>query len=218
MNDSRKTPLPLIFGGVLLALLALLAGLWASGALRGEVSGSPEGISATYIPEGKSIADFKLVDHHGEPYTPARLQDRWTLIFFGYTYCPDVCPTTLLELGGAWPRWEKAGLAEDTRVVFVSVDPARDTPERLAEYVPYFNEEFLGVTGPDEQLEPFTRSLGILYVRQDPETGDGGYLVDHSSAVLLINPQGRLQAIFGGPHKAKTLARDYRLIREHHGR
>ncbi|KAB7627840.1 SCO family protein [Alkalilimnicola sp. S0819] len=217
MNMQGKSSLSLVLGILALGLLALLTGLWTGGALRGGPSGSPAGLDATYIPGGKPIADFRLVDHHGKPYTPERLRGQWTLIFFGYTYCPDICPTTLLELGGAWPQWQAEGLTEDTQVVFVSVDPARDTPERLAEYVPYFHPDFLGVTGPDAQLEPFTRSMGILYVRHEPKTGNDAYLVDHSSAVLLINPQGQLQALFGGPHKADTLARDYRLIREHHG-
>ena len=94
----------------------------------------------------RNIGEFELIDHHGQPFDRARLEGGWTLIFFGFTFCPDICPTTMTFLDGFVGQLEGTE-AEDTRVVMVTVDPARDTVEQLAKYVPYFNPDFTGVTG-----------------------------------------------------------------------
>ena len=128
-------------------------------------------------------------------FTNESLQGKWSLLFVGYTYCPDVCPTTLADLNYVYPS-----LANDqdttTQVVFISVDPNRDKAEQLADYVNYFNENFIGVTSTHEQLWPFVTELGLIYsVVEEGET-DEYYLVDHSASIVLINPEGKFHATF----------------------
>jgi len=128
-------------------------------------------------------------------FTNESLKGKWSLLFIGYTYCPDVCPTTLADLNYVYPS-----LTNDqdttTQVVFISVDPNRDKAEQLADYVNYFNENFIGVTSTHEQLWPFVTELGLIYsVVEEGETNDY-YLVDHSASIVLINPEGQFHATF----------------------
>lgn len=159
----------------------------------------------------RALPSFSLVDQEGAPFGNDRLQRRWTLMFFGYTHCPDICPLTLNELKGMYARLAGTPYPQDTQVVFVSVDPKRDTPEQLKRYVQYFDARFFGVTGSEPELLKLTRSLGIYHA----VNGSGqDYLVDHSAAIVLIDDQGRNRALFSAPHEAAVLARDYLSIRE----
>ncbi len=158
----------------------------------------------------QALPDFHLVDQDGAPFRNDRLRQRWTLMFFGYTHCPDVCPLTLNELKGMYARLAGTPYPQDTQVVFVSVDPKRDSPQHLKRYVQYFDPHFLGVTGGEPELASLTRALGIYHA----VNGSGqDYLVDHSAAIVLIDPQARLYALFSAPHQAPVLARDYLAIR-----
>jgi len=163
-------------------------------------------------PNPKQVAPFELTDHHGQAFDLDRLKGRWSFMFFGYTHCPDVCPMTMDTLKRVAGRLEGQEAGADTQVVFVSVDPARDTPEHLKNYVEYFNPEFLGATGGAEQLMAMTRQLGIIY---DLNDGDGkkDYLVDHSAAVLLTDPQGRLVGVFSAPHRAEDITARFEAMR-----
>jgi protein SCO1/2 len=203
---------------VIAAVAALLLGLWV-GQQRWT---TPEPVvtrSATLLPQPRPLTDFALVDHHGEPFTLSRLQGAWTFMFFGYTFCPDICPTTMVMLNSVMKRLAtQPDIQRDTRVVFISVDPERDTPARLAEYVPHFNADFLGVSGPASALPGLTGQLGILYQRNIAPEGESeaGYLVDHTASILLLDPRGRWTAIFSAPHNAEAIAEDYLAIRKHH--
>lgn len=186
--------------------------LWLAGD-----GGRPGGeLSATWLPGGRALPDVTLVDHRGEPLDTGSLRGRWHFVFFGFTHCPDVCPGTLADLAGAWERLEAQGVAGDTGMLFVSVDPARDTPERLAGYVTHFHPDFTGATGERRAIDRLTDALGIAYTLHDQDGGDD-YRVDHSAAVLLINPEGRLQAVFQPPHGRQVLAEDYLRMRERFG-
>lgn len=213
-NQSRliSVVLPVLLAGG----LALLGGVWAAGNLLSPSSLDSENLSATYLAEGREVTNFELVSHTGQPFTSSSLNGQWTLMFFGFTNCPDVCPMTLFELVGVRERLEEKGLYNNVQTVFVTVDPARDTPERLANYVPDFDERFIGVTGSLEQIDRLARDVGIAHRRHD-ESGEEDYMVDHGSAVLLVNPQGRLQAIFTAPHRASTMAADIERILAFHG-
>jgi protein SCO1/2 len=139
---------------------------------------------------------FELLDHNGKPFTRAQLAGRWTLIFFGFTHCPDICPTTLVELAEL-----KAQLvdteAETTQMIMISVDPARDTPERLAEYVPYFHPKLLGVTGDFTDILSFAQRLNAPFRKvSDP---DNGYQMEHSANIALMNPRGDYHGFFRAP-------------------
>ena len=158
----------------------------------------------------REIGDFELVDHHGEPFTPASLEDDWTLLFFGFTHCPDICPTTMAFLDDFVTSL--AGTeAEDTDVVMVSVDPARDGVEELAAYVPYFNEDFTGVTGEFLDLFRFATALNTPF-RKVPGQGED-YQVDHSANVVLINPRGHYHGFFKAPLDLAKMKVTYRAAR-----
>jgi protein SCO1/2 len=156
------------------------------------------------------LQDFQLRDQDNQAFTRERFMGRWSLLFFGYTHCPDVCPLTLAEAKGFYRSLQGTPYQADTQVVFVSVDPKRDTPEVLKRYVGYFDPAFIGVSGTRTQLDLLTRPLGIYYAYQ----GDGDdYVVDHSAVMVLIGPQATLRAVFSAPHTAKVLTSDYLAIR-----
>jgi len=171
------------------------------------------GVQATVITNPRSLEPFTLHDHKGEPFTLSSLQGKWTFLNFGYTYCPDVCPTTLATLARLNAGLEKKGVEAPYQFVFVSIDPERDTRERLADYVPYFSPGFIGVRGEDGDLKKITGQLGVLYIRvEDKENAGGEYLMDHTASVMLIDPQGRFRAVFSAPHKASAMLNDFRVI------
>ena len=157
------------------------------------------------LPVARAIPDFSLTDQHGNDFGPERLSGRWSLLFFGFTHCPDVCPGALYDLQRLGERLADGGPLPPQQVVFFSVDPERDSPERLAEYVAYFDPDFVAVTGEHVALEPLTRSLGIAYRIEPHEAGAGSYSVDHSASILLVNPQGRLHGVFPAPHDVPAM-------------
>jgi protein SCO1/2 len=159
----------------------------------------------------RAISKFELVDHLGQPFTPSDVRGQWTLVFFGFTYCPDICPTTMAFLARFLGELDGLPEADDTRVVMVSVDPARDTPERLAEYIPYFNPEFTGVTGEFLDLHRFATALNTPF-RKVPGQGEN-YVVDHSANVVLINPRGDYHGFFKAPLDLAKMKVTYRSVR-----
>ena len=156
-------------------------------------------------PEPAPVAAFTLTDQDGRPYTPAQLQGHWTLLFAGFTHCPDVCPTTLALL--AQLRQRLTAGPERLELLFLSVDPERDTPEQLKRYTAHFGAGIRGVTAPGAQLDAFCASLGLAYVKV-PGARPGDYTVDHSAALVLLDPRGRVAAYFQAPHRLDTLAAD----------
>ncbi len=200
----------------LIAVSALVLGIYASIFHFG--GGPQQGgwgamVSATVLPGPKSLVPFRLTDQNGEAFSERSLEGRWSFLFFGYTYCPDICPTTLATLSLMEKKLQSSGVAAPHQVVFVSIDPDRDTPARLAEYVPYFNPSFVGVTGPEEELAGLTRQLGILYARaESQDISTDNYLMDHSAAILLIDPEGRFHAVFSAPHDPLKMAEDFARI------
>lgn len=166
--------------------------------------------SVTEVRDEVLLPAFALQGPKGN-FTNADLQGRWTFMFFGYTQCPDICPTALtlmkdvkalLASGAAAPS------TESLRVAFVSVDPRRDTRDLLDEYISAFDPAFLGLRGDDAALAPLTRNLGVYYQRNDA-TDTQRYTVDHSAAIYLIDQTGKLRAVFSPPHDARKVAGDY---------
>lgn len=170
----------------------------------------PEMRPAATHPMSAALPAFSLTSHSGKPFTDADLRGRWTFLFFGYTHCPDVCPTSLTAMA------EVARLLANDRsflqpqVVFISLDGQRDSPSLLADYVPAFNPGFIGVTGTDAQLAPLVKSLGVFYERHGATNGN--YLIDHTAGVFLIDPSARLSAAFAHPPRAELIAERYRLL------
>lgn len=161
-------------------------------------------VSGTALEAPRRIGAFRLADHRGREFTPESLRGGWSLVFAGFTHCPDACPTTLAMLNVMEERLRVSGGA--IQVVFLSVDPARDTAERLAGYVGHFNPRFVAVTGARAEIDALCRDLGIAYV-QNPGAG-GDYTVDHSAALVLIDPQARVAGYFRPPHDPAALAAD----------
>jgi protein SCO1 len=171
------------------ALCAALAGFWLARELD---SSGPELASGTWLPRPKPIADFHLVDNLGKP----------TLVFFGFTRCPDVCPTTLLKLAQA----KKTAAISGLRVVFVTVDPARDTPSAVGLYVHAFDPDFIGLTGDEKSINRMAADFGVAVSKVDLPGGD--YTMDHSAVVFLLNNQGQVAGIFTPPFDIPRLAAD----------
>lgn len=178
-------------------------------ALRG-AGEAPAPLSATVLPAGNELPEFALLDQDGSPAGRSTFEGQWDLVFFGFTNCPDICPATMTVLGQARRALEASGQEPLPRVVLVSVDPERDSPEAMARYVAYFGDGNLGLTGDLDEIRKLTDALGIFF--QKAGTDSAVYGVDHSTAVLLLDPRGRLRALFSAPHDVDTLVHDLPLI------
>lgn len=179
------------------ALIALIIGVVVA------LNISPKAINEpTYLslyPQVRALPDFALIDNHSQPFTKEKLLGHWSLLFAGYTFCPDVCPTTLAELKSIYPQLTALPSQYPVQVVFLSVDPQRDTSERLNEYVNFFDPRFIGVSAEHKQLFPLVRSMGMMYSMVE-STANPNYLVDHSASVVLINPNAQVIGRFKPQH------------------
>ena len=141
------------------------------------------------------VPALTLVDQDNKPFPTAKLQDSWSLMFFGFTNCPDICPTTLTTMNQAAKRLSD----KQIRYLFVSLDPQRDTPEKLKEYVTYFNSDFIGLSGNKADIDQLSEKLGVIY-DYEGDVDSGKYTVNHYAAILVIDPQGRVRAHILPPH------------------
>lgn len=213
IDGSSRLRRGLVFVGV----GALLAGAAVTyKALRRVGPGTPAqnaplaAMGATLIPDPQPLPAFTLTSAQG-PVTRDSLHGRWHFVFFGYTQCPDVCPTGLslmAELQRRLPERERPG------VLFVSVDPQRDTPALLGEYVPAFDPAFRGATGDEAALAPLVQHLGVRVQRHPPVQAQHPmtYTVDHTASMFLIDPQARLRGVFSPPHDLEMMLADYRRL------
>ena len=186
-----------------LALWAALAGL--SGC--SDPKPAFKGVDITGADYAKEL---NLPDQNGQVRKLKDFSGKLVVVFFGYTQCPDVCPTTLLELNQVVRALADLPARLQPSVVFVSVDPNRDTPTVLKNYVQHFNASFIGVSGNDTELTTLTRAVGALYALSP--SANGTYLVDHSASMFLIDPSAALLAVFPAPHAAHSIEADYRRI------
>ena len=213
-----------MLAGFLLANLAIA--VVAAVVLLNRPSPPPK-IQGKFLTEARALPAFELLDHHNRPFTNANLNGRWHLVSYGFTTCPDVCPTTLAELAVV-ARDLKAQGHDDLDVLFYSVDHRRDTVAQMAAYVPYFDPDFLGLTHTDDndRYLPFEQGLGIvaqLVPNKEPGSTPDEYQVVHGVKLFLINPHGELQATlepddrFTGAHTftPAIVERDYLAIRNY---
>lgn len=196
----------LLIPAVLIAAVLAFA-LGAALALRASAPPSVPGL----LWPARTIAPFTLTDRHGQPFTLAALEGRWSFVYFGFTRCPDVCPTTLGLLKQVGQKLvDDAAFLQHGQVVLVSVDPERDTPAALDRYLGYFGPSFTGVTGRAADIAAVAREFGVVFGRV-PQGDD--YTVDHSASVLLVDPHGRLVAVFTPPIDSGRIAEQFRAIR-----
>ena len=197
---------------VLVVALAAGLGLLAGRQLVSAGSGGavPELATVRLLGEPRAVPDFRLTQADGSALRPQDLQGHWTIVFLGFTHCPDVCPTTLAELAMAQRQWEALPAASRPRVLFVSVDPERDTPESTGRYAHHFHPDTLAATGGIPALEAFATSLGMVFMKVPPPDGAPAdqYSVDHSSTLVVLDPQGRMAGLLRPPLQPDAIAAD----------
>lgn len=196
---------------ILLIALATGAGLWAAEyAFDRTASAGPELQAVRRLSTPRELPGFTLQQSDRTQLVPGELRGHWTVVFLGFTYCPDVCPTTLADLAQAQKRW--ATLPESTRprVLFVSVDPERDTIEKIGEYAHAFHKDTLAATADVPSLEKFAKSLSLVFAKVPPADGAPAdqYAVDHSAALVVLDPQGRMAGVIQPPFVPKAIAED----------
>lgn len=218
MSTEKSTMKSINWPLVIVGLAVMVAGaLVAHYALGPRQSASlPEDLQATYLPQGKPISGLQLSDHKQAVFDESRFKDKWSFLFFGFTNCPDICPTTMLVMKSVWNKLpEAAKQSPAPQMIFVSVDPQRDTLDKLQKYVTFYHPDFLGVTGEMDQIDMLTKQLGVLYGFEDP-TEDGNYTVNHSSQIILVDPQGNMRAVFSSPHLVDEIVRSFASIRNYY--
>ena len=197
---------------VLVVALAAGLGLLAGRQLFSSGGGPavPELATVRLLGEPRPVPDFRLTQADGTALRREDLQGHWTIVFLGFTHCPDVCPTTLAELAMAQRQWEALPAASRPRVLFVSVDPGRDTPESTGRYAHHFHPDTLAATGGIPALEAFATSLGMVFMKVPPPDGAPAdqYSVDHSSTLVVLDPQGRMAGLLRPPLQPDAIAAD----------
>jgi len=210
MNTKKEFPIGTVILFISFIILILIIYLIQSPSQKTV----PKDLIAVLRPQAVPIQPFSLTDQNGQPYTENNLKGKWSFLFFGYTYCPDICPTTLTTLKQINNELKKnSKTASDMQVVFVSIDPERDKPEMLAKYISYFSQEFTAVTGFDKNLIDFSRQFSAAYIKEAAST-PGDYLMSHTSSIFLVDPQMRIVASFSPPHQAETIIDQYQKIHE----
>lgn len=190
----------------LVAACAAVAGFWLAGKLD---SSGPELASGTWLPRPRTFSDFQLTDQGGKAFSLAALRGHPSLVFFGFTHCPDVCPTTLVKLA----QVKKAAALPDLQVLLVSVDPQRDTPALMAQYVKNFDPQFIGLTGNPQVIAKMAAEFGVIVARVELTGGD--YTMDHSAVVFLLDDKAREVGVFTPPFNVKQFAQDLRTAQPH---
>jgi protein SCO1/2 len=205
---------------LIVLVIAVAAGLGLLASQKFFATPAPAGPAmqtVTLFPQPRELPAFALRQSDGTQLVPGELKGHWTLVFLGFTFCPDVCPTTLAELAGAQNQWEALPDSLRPRVLFISVDPDRDSATRLGEYVHGFHKDTLAATADIPSLERFATSLGFVFQKvpgkhfdENPED----YTVEHSASLAVLDPQGRLAGLVRPPFNAPAIARDLQKLTE----
>lgn len=191
---------------VLVAIVALVLGLTVNKVLSGKGQGDPTVLldaGIVLLPQSRSLPELSLTNQDGQAVAVDQLKEQWSLLFFGYTFCPDICPATLAQLRqlqGLLPEETRANL----RIVLVTVDPNRDTPEQLKKYLDYFDAGFIGLTGEEATLQKLANAVSIPYIPAD--TSEENYTVDHSGNLVIIGPDGTQRGFIRAPINNAKLA------------
>lgn len=168
--------------------------------------------SVRLITPARGLADYRLTLADGGALTPRTLRGHWTIVFLGFTHCPDVCPTTLAELANAQKSWQDIAAEQRPRLLFVSVDPERDTPAVVGRYAGYFHADTLAASGDPAGLANFAQVMGLVYMKVPMDNGD--YTMDHSATLVVLDPEGRQAGLIRPPLAWKDIASDLRQLTE----
>ena len=197
---------------VLVAALAAGLGLWAAQRWFGDGGhpALPDTTAVRLLPQPRELPAYSLQQSDRTQLVPGELKGHWTVVFLGFTHCPDVCPTTLAELAQAQKQWSALPDATRPRVLFVSVDPDRDTPDRAGEYAHAFHRDTLAATADVPALEAFARALSLVFMKVPPPAGAPAdqYSVDHSATLAVLNPRGEMAGIIQPPLDPRAIAAD----------
>jgi protein SCO1 len=196
---------------ILLSMAAFVGGLFAARALFAPAA-PPTLQRATWLPDGPRLPHLALIDQDDKAFDGSSLSGRWTIVFFGFTSCPDVCPTTLATLARLTRELQDLPADQQPRVLLISVDPERDRPQQLRGYVRAFDPGFRAATGTQQAVAGAAQAFGVGYARVSRP--DGSYSVDHGSGLFIVGPHGSIVAASPAPHDSQTLAVDYRAIVE----
>lgn len=186
--------------------IALILGLFAASLIAPKQLSREQLIALGYYPLAsyRQVEDFHLLDENGEPFNPQHLLGKWSLLFFGYTHCPDICPVTLAKLNETMSKIDE-DTANKVSVILVSVDPERDEPPVLKAYVAAFNQSFKGLSGEFDQVVVLATQLNIAFGKV-PSAEPGSYQVDHSASIAVVNPQGQYTGFIRPPHQPEQVA------------
>lgn len=193
---------------IILAAFAAGFGLWAAQNWfnKPHAFSAPIMQTVRLFPQAREIPDFSLQSADAKLINRAALNKHWTVVFLGFTHCPDICPTTLGDLSKAQTLWETLPAETRPRVLFVSIDPERDTPKAIAEYAAYFHKDTLTATAQEPALTDFVQSLALVYARVPLKNGD--YTMDHSATIVVLNPKGDEVGIIRPPFMPQKIATD----------
>ncbi len=215
MAQIKKLHISLIIS---VAIISAVSGSWFYSTMQSndeaELIPIPPGLESIALNRAFPLSEFNLIDHQRQVFSDKRFIGKWSFVFFGFTNCPDVCPTTLTTMQQAWENIEK-NIKRDGKqdypkqLILVTVDPNRDTPDILKSYVEYYHPDFIGVTGPLIEITKLTKQLGVLYAYDNHGKSDGSYSVDHSAQIYLIDPNASLRAIFSAPHNAEKISDNF---------
>lgn len=189
----------------IIIIAAVMAGIWLGYSTQNlDQTGADKtpSIQGAILPRARALKEVSLQSTNNQPFTLKDFKNHWSLVFVGYTNCPDVCPNTLLVLSQVEKLMVEQDLAPP-HVIFISIDPQRDKPELIDQYVKYFNNNFIGITGDKKNLASITKQMSVVYAKApgaDGTISDENYLMDHSSSLILLNPEGQVQSILSAPH------------------
>lgn len=215
---AGKISWPILGVGLVIAVLALGFG-FRVGLKHDQNKGTVTNLAtATVLPNPRAIVPFKLTDNKNQVFDNNSLKGHWTFLFFGFTNCPHICPTTMDDMRQVFSIFQKDKIKEPN-FVMVSIDPERDTVKKVNTFVTAFNPDFEGAIGSKTEIEKLTKAMGIVYMKTKPKSDPEAvnFEIDHSGTIVLVNPQGKITAFFSMPHEPKKIAKDFEKIQSHFG-
>jgi len=201
-------------GTVVLFVIFIVTVVAVTVAVKQLAPRAPDELAAVMRPAPRALQPIAFKDHTGKLYTLADLEGKWTFLFFGYTFCPDICPTTLSMLSSMIGQLEQdVGSVDDVQVLFVSVDPHRDKPEAIGQYLAHFHQGFVGITADEPKTRALADQFGAMFFKEQVNDADN-YLMAHASSIYLVGPGADFVAAFSPPHDPATIASQFITIRK----